>query len=278
MIEIGRYQRLEVVKRVGFGLFLGTGEESVLLPKKYAPRGARVGDVLRVFVYQDSEARPIATTQTPLAAVGEIAPMTVVEVSSHGAFLDWGLEKDLFVPTAEQHRRMVVGSTHVVEVCIDERNGRLIGSSLLGSFFDYEVGHLAAGKEVDLLVYGFNDVGAQVVVDGRYSGLVYKSEIFNPVHVGESLRGYIDLVRDDNKLDVRLRKPGRAAELAAESTILGMLEDSDDGFLSLHDKSPPAEIGRRLDMSKRVFKAAIGGLFRRGLIDLRADGIRLRRG
>ena len=277
MIEIGIYHNLTVVRRASVGVFLGSDEESVLLPRKHVPPGTSVGDRLRVFVHHDSEDRPIATTLTPSATLGGLAVMEVVDESPRGVFVDWGLEKDLFVPSIEQHRMMRIGSRHVVEVRLDERTNRLIGSSRLGRSFDPEVEYLQPGREVDLLVWSFNDVGAQVVVEGRHSGLVYTSEIREKLAVGERLRGYVDRVRDDGKIDVSLRKRGRAGELDAQSVVLQALESSDDGFLPLHDKSPPEAITQHLDLSKRVFKAAVGGLYKRQLIELSKDGIRLRR-
>lgn len=278
MIEIGKYNELTVARRASVGVYLGTEEDAVLLPRKHVPKGAAPGDRMRVFVHHDSEGRLVATTKAPAATLGGLAVMEVVGLSPHGAFVDWGLEKDLFVPTIEQHRPMELGSRHVVEVRLDERTNRLIGSSRLARYFDAEVDHLDPGREVNLLVWAFNDVGVQVVVDGRHSGLVYASAVRGDLEIGDELRGYVERIRDDGKIDIALRKLGRSAEIDAQSVILGALESSDDGFLPLHDKSSPDAITRRLDLSKRVFKAAVGGLYKRELIELCADGIRLRRG
>ena len=277
MIEIGRVQELKVLRSTSIGVFLGQGDEAVLLPRKVVPAATGIGDPVSVFVYHDSEGRPIATTLRPAATVGGIAVMEVVDLSPHGAFVDWGLEKDLFVPTVEQHRPMRVGTRHVVEVRVDDRTDRMIGSSRLGRFFDPDVEHLQPGREVELLVWSFNDVGAQVVVEGRYSGLVYASETHGDLQICAELRGYVDRVRDDGKIDISLRKRGRAAEIDAQAVILNALQAS-DGFLALHDKSTPKDITRRLDLSKRVFKAAVGGLYKRGLIELGPGGIQLKRG
>lgn len=276
MIQIGRYQELPVAKTVGFGLYIGDPDDAILLPKKWAPEGALVGDRVRVFVYHDSEDRPIATTMRPRAALGEMAAMRVVDVTAHGAFVDWGLEKDLFVPSAEMESRMEVDSVHVVAVDLDERTGRLIGSTRLGPRFDREVGHLEPGREVSLVVYGGNDAGAQVVVDGRYRGLVYRDAGGAELRRGQETTGYVDRVRDDGKVDVSLRKRGRAAQLEAQDVVLAALRESADGYLALHDKSAPAEIESALGMSKKLFKAAIGGLKKQGLVDLEPAGIRLR--
>lgn len=278
MIEVGRYQELEVVQRVAVGVFLGSEADVALLPKKFVPSGTSLGDWLRVFVYRDSEDRLAATMLAPAATLGDIAVMEVVDESPHGAFVDWGLEKDLFVPTVEQEKPMRIGSWHVVHVRLDERTDRLIGSTRLGRFFDPEVAYLQPGREVDLLVWGFSELGTRVVVDLRHSGLVYASDTRRALEVGDELRGYVDRVRSDGKVDVSLRQRGRSAEIDAQSVILDALEAADGGFLPLHDKSSPEAIARRFAMSKRLFKAAVGGLYKRELIELASDGIRLRRG
>jgi len=274
-MEIGRYQKLPVVRRTSSGAYLGSEADAVLLPRKLVPRGVVVGDELRVFVHHDSEGRRVATTRNVAATLGRIAVMEVVGLTPHGAFVDWGLDKDLFVPTVEQQRPMEMGSRHVVEVRLDERTDRLIGSSRLGRYFDPRIEHFTPGRQVELLVWGFNEAGIQVVVDGRHSGLVYESDALGDFRVGDQAVGYVDRLRDDGKLDISLKKRGRSAEIDAQEVILAALEDSSDGFLALHDKSPPDAITRQLDISKRVFKAAIGGLYKRSLIRLEADGIRL---
>ncbi|MEM7200823.1 MAG: S1-like domain-containing RNA-binding protein [Planctomycetota bacterium] len=278
MIEVGRFHDVDVVKVVRFGAYVGPADDAVLVPGKFLPEGTRVGDRLRVFVYHDSEDRPVATTRAPLAALDEFAAMRVVDVTPHGAFVDWGLEKDLFVPNVEQFRQMVVDSIHVVAVRMDERTGRLIGSSKLAGLLDDDPSELEPGREVDLLVYGANAVGALAVVDQRYAGLVYHDEGGRSLRVGTATVGYVDRLRRDGKVDVSLRKRGRAAQLDAGEVILAALRDSEAGFLPLHDKSPADRIARQLDMSKKVFKAAIGGLLKSGEIDLEEDGIRLRDG
>lgn len=276
MIQLGRSQELEVLRLVAIGAILGDETEEVLLPRKYVPKDMEPGDYVRVFVHTDSEDRLVATTRMPSATLGNVAVMQAIDRTPHGAFVDWGLEKDLFVPEIEQHHPMQVGSRYVVEVRRDSRTDRLIGSTRLGRFFDLETAHLRPGQEVQLLVWSFNDLGAQVVVDQRHSGLVYSDQVPRDLRVGDALQGYVVRLRDDGKLDISLRKLGMAAGIDAQAVILEALRARDDGFLPLHDKSPPADIAEHFDLSKRVFKAAIGGLFRRELIELRRDGIRLR--
>jgi len=275
MIQLGRCQELEVVRILAIGAILGDPTDEVLLPRKYLPRGLEVGDTVRVFVHTDSDDRLVATTRMPSATLGNIAVMEVVDRTPHGAFVDWNLDKDLFVPAIEQHHAMRVGSRYVVEVRCDERTDRLIGSSRLGRFFDPDTDHLRPGQEVDLLVWSFNDHGAQVVVDNRHSGLIYADQVPRNLRVGDALRGYVERLRDEGKLDISLRKLGVAAGRDAQERILEALRATDDGFLPFHDKSPPEAITRQFGLSKRVFKAAIGGLFKRELIELLDDGIRL---
>mgnify|MGYP003624812909 FL=1 len=276
MIELGRCQELVVLQLVANGAILGDENGEVLLPRKYVPSDLEVGDSLRVFVHTDSDDRLVATTRMPSATLGNVAVMEAVDRTPHGIFVDWNLEKDLFVPEIEQHDPMQIGSRYVVEVRLDKRTDRLIGSTRLGRFFDLEIGYLRPGREVQLLVWSFNDLGAQVVVNERHSGLIYATQVPRDLHVGDALQGYVQRLRDDGKIDISLRKLGMAAGQDAQAMILEALRDSDEGFLPLHDKSSPAEIADHFDFSKRVFKAAIGGLFKRELIDLGRDGIRLR--
>lgn len=276
MIHLGQCQELEVMRLVALGAILGDETGEVLLPRKHAPIDLGVGDSVRVFVHTDSEDLLVATTRMPSAILGNVAVMEAIDRTPHGAFVDWNLEKDLFVPEIEQHQAMQTGSRYVVEVRVDKMTDRLIGSTRLGRFFDLEIEHLRPGQEVKLLVWSFNDIGAQVVVDGRHSGLVYSIQVPRNLRVGDALPGYVERLRDDGKIDISLRKLGMAAGRDAQTMILDALRACDDGFLPLHDKSSPADIANRFDLSKRVFKAAIGGLFKRELIELRGDGIRLR--
>ncbi len=265
MIEIGSYNSLTVSRKTGAGYILSDGRDEVLLPTRLAPEDVAVGSPLSVFVYTDSEDRPIATTQTPRAKVGDFACLTVVDIGPHGAFLDWGLDKDLFVPAAEQHEKMVVGRSYVVAVYLDNRTSRVAAASKLGGFFDYEIGHLEEGKAVDLVVYSISERGAHVIVDDRFSGLVHPSELLSPVEMGERLSGFIAKVRDDNKLDIRLRRVGKQGKKDAASVVLSALEES-GGTLPLGDKSPPERIAERLGLTKKVFKAAVGSLYKAGKV------------
>ena len=273
-LPIGELVTAPVVSEADQGLYLRVAGEDVLLPGRLVPEGARVGDVLRVFVPTDSEDRPVLTTEEPAALLGEFALLEVVDLSEHGAFLDWGLDKDLFAPFGEQVRKLAVGDRMVFRVCLDERTGRLFAASRLAPHFDYDVSAVRAGDEVELLVYGQNEIGALVVVDGRHTGLVYRNEAFRPLRVGDALTGWVKQVREDNKLDIRLQRSGRAAIDDAEEVILEALR-AGGGWLALHDKSPPEQIRAELRMSKKAFKRALGGLYKARRVALEEGGVRL---
>lgn len=273
MIEIGRYNTLRVHRIVPNGVRLGTDEHNILLPSRYVPRDCDEGEWLEVFVYTDSEDEPIATTLHPLATVGQFAFLKVVDVTPHGAFLDWGLPKDLFAPNARQFRPMRVGDHVVVGLSLHERTERVIASSTLKGLFDDDVQHLSPGQPVGLLVYGFNDLGAQVIVQGRHAGLVFHDQLFRRVRIGDRLDGFVDRVREDCRLDIVLRRAGRDGNADAEETILNALRRA-DGHLDLHDKSPPQEIKARLGLSKKAFKRALGSLYRARRVVLVDGGVR----
>lgn len=274
MIRIGEYNTLKVDREVDFGMYITDGEEDVLLPSKYIPKGTKVGDDVEVFVYTDSEDRPIATNLKPNAAVGEFGYMEVKDVTEIGAFLDWGLEKDLFVPFKAQQADLVKGEMVVVKVVLDEVTDRVMGVTRIRSVLDEYIVDIDEGQEVDLMVYGETELGMMVIINNQYSGLVYKNEIFEEIQIGDTCKGYVKKLRDDEKLDITLRKPGYDAALGAIPTILNMLTDN-NGFLPYHSKSDPEDIKRVFQMSKKVFKQAIGGLYKERKIVIENDGIRL---
>jgi predicted RNA-binding protein (virulence factor B family) len=271
-IELGRTNRLTAARRAPPGVYLASEGSEVLLPNRFVPDDLALGSELDVFVYTDSSDRPVATTQKPLAEVGEFAFLRVVDVTRHGAFLDWGLDKDLFIPIAEQETRLARGDGVVVAVCLDQHTQRVMASSRLSQFFDSDLAELSAGAAVELFVYRCTELGAMVIVNQRYSGLVYQSEQFTPLLVGERARGYVQRVRDDGKLDISLRAPGAAGRDNDTQTLLRALE-ANGGFLPLHDGSPPEEIARLLGMSKKAFKRASGNLYRQRLVQLSPRGI-----
>lgn len=276
MIRIGQHNHLDIDRLVEHGAYLTDGEDEVLLPRKWVPEDAEPGDRLRVFVYTDSDDRPIATLEEPYASVGEFACLRVVDGNAHGSFVDWGLDKDVFVPFKEQHQRLMIDDRKVFYLTLHEATNRVIASNRLGRWFDYDLSRLEVKDEVEVMVYAFNDLGAHVVVDGRYRGIIYHNEVFRQIQIGDKFNGWIKEIREDNRLDVTLQRQGRRGQLDAGEIIMEKLEAA-GGFLPLHDKSDPKLIVRELNMSKGVFKKAIGTLFKANRIDLlRGEGIRKR--
>ncbi len=274
MINYGSNNKLKVDKVVDFGVYLTDGKERLLLPGKYVPKGLKLGDEIEVFVYRDSEDRPIATTLKPKAKVGDIALLRAKDVSHVGAFLDWGLEKDLFVPFKEQRERMVAGKDYVVIVKLDPLTGRLIASNRFTSVTRKPGPELKIGQEVNLIVYDTTDISFKVLIDRTYLGFLYKNEVFQTIKTGDWLKGYISKISPDHKIDVLLRKPGYSAVLDMKNVIMDALKDA-GGFLPLNSNSSPEEITAQFSMSKKVFKQAIGNLYKARLITIGEDGIRL---
>lgn len=261
-----------MLERIDAGWLLGDADDSVLLPNRKAPRELSIGQSLRVFVYTDSEDRPVATTEEPLAVVGDFALLEVVDVSRHGAFCAWGLDKDLIVPTKEQHEPLKIGEKVVVAVVLD-RDERVMGAARLARFFDKRVRHLKVGQAVRFLVYGQSERGIRVVVEGRHSGMLFRDETFARLDVGDTGRAWITEVRPDGRLDLSLRAPGRSAADDARSVVIAALK-AGDGFLALHDGSSPKQIAERLGISKKAFKRAVGGLYKQRKVELTPDGVR----
>lgn len=208
MVDLGNYNELEIAREVDFGVYLTSDDGDILLPGKYLPEGAKVGDKLRVFVYRDSEDRMIATTLEPYATINEFACLTCTDETPFGAFLDWGLEKDLLVPLNNQKNKMQVGRKYCVYVYLDESSDRVVATSKLGKYLHNEDIKLSEGDEVQLLVAGLTDIGMKVIINGEYMGILYKNEVFQDLRIGHKTTGYIKLIRPDNKIDVTLRKPG----------------------------------------------------------------------
>lgn len=274
-VKIGKYNEGKVVKETDFGLYLEIDGEEILLPNKYIPENTEIDDKLNVFIYKDSEDRPIATTLTPKAEVGDYAYLEVKDVSRIGAFLDWGLEKDLLVPYREQRGKLKKGKSYVVRVYLDQETDRIVATEKFDRFVDHSDLDISENDEVDILIYRYTDLGVEVIVNNKYYGLVYSDDIYKNLKIGQRYKGYIKKVREDNKLDVSLRKPGYGRVEDAKDKILKKLKE-DDGFISLNDKSSPHTIKRLLQMSKGTFKKAIGGLYKEEIIDITDEGIRLR--
>ncbi|MFA5959184.1 MAG: S1-like domain-containing RNA-binding protein [Tatlockia sp.] len=274
MIKIGQHNTLRVIKEVPFGLYLEAAEyREILLPKKYVPEGTTLHDLLDVFVYFDSEDKIIATTQKPLAELGQCAFLQVVDVNRYGAFLNWGLDKDLLVPKPEQHRPLMKDKSYLVYLKLDEQ-GRIIASSKLDHFLNRFAPHFKPGDEVELLVAERTPLGTKVIVNGAYWGLIHESDLFQTIKYGQKTSGFIKTVREDDKIDVVLRKPGVDPLSELGQSILTLLQQK-GGFVPLHDKSSPQAIARAFNTSKKSFKSAIGQLYKQGKITIEEGGIRI---
>jgi predicted RNA-binding protein (virulence factor B family) len=274
MLLIGRFNRLKIDRITASGAFLVTSEGDVLLPGKYIPDGAETGTGIEVFIYRDSEDRLVATTLNPRAVVGEFALLRVKDNTKVGAFLDWGLDKDLLLPFAEQAAPVRKGEQVLVRLYLDN-SGRIAASAKLEKFLRPADGSLSEGDEVELIPYAFSDLGAKVVIADTYGGLLFRNELYVKPARGERLRGYVKKIRDDGKIDVTLRKGGVREAAADREAILAALK-ARDGFLPLTDKSSPESIAKQLRLSKKSFKKGVGGLYKEGLIDITPEGIRLR--
>ena len=276
MIKLGKYNELEIVRQVDFGVYLSDGEGvEILMPKRYVPANAKVGDKLRSFVYQDSEARLIATTEQPYAQVGEFASLQVQSVNQVGAFADWGTSKELLIPHREQAKEMEEGHRYIVHVYIDDKSGRIVGSAKLDKFLDNVPATYERNQEVDVLVWKPTPLGYKVIIENMHTGMIYTNQIFQPVHVGQHLRAWVKEVREDEKIDLSLQPMGYRQFIdSAEAQVLRALHLR-GGFLTLTDKSDPAEIAEVLQMSKKNFKKAVGALYKQQRIALEDNGIRL---
>jgi hypothetical protein len=273
--EIGKLNHLEVVKEVDFGIYLDGGDlGEILMPKRYVPEGTMPGDFLETFIYLDSEDRLLATTEKPLALVDEFALLEVVSVTPVGAFLNWGLPKDLFVPFREQRKPMEVGEKHLVYVYLDDHSKRIAASSKIEQFLDNIPVDYEENEEVDLIVVNETDLGYNAIIDNSHLGVLYKNEVFQTLNPGDRLTGYIKKIRPDGKIDLRLNKVGYEKIGGYADEILEKLKQN-NGFLPLTDKSSPDEIYRTFGISKKNFKAAIGALYKQRLIELKDRGIRL---
>jgi predicted RNA-binding protein (virulence factor B family) len=275
MLLVGQYNRLTLSRINATGAFLATDEGDVLLPGKFIPAGAEPGMDLDVFIYCDSEDRLVATTQTPKAEVGEFALLRVTDThDAIGAFLDWGLDKDLLLPFAEQPSPANTGEQVLVRLYLDQ-SGRIAASARLEKFLQSADSSLNVGDEVRLMAYGVTDLGVKVIINHRYGGLLFRTELYDTPARGQLLTGYVRKIRTDGKIDVTLRKGGAHEAMKDREIILTALKIR-DGFLPLTDKSAPEEIAGALHLSKKSFKKAVGGLYKEGLIAMTAEGIRLR--
>lgn len=274
MLEIGTFQNLKAYKQVDHGMYLADDEgNEVLLPSKYVPSDLRKGDQIDVFLYADSQERLVATTQKPKINLYEFAVLKCVDIAPFGAFMDWGLDRDLLVPNAEQEEPMKKGLEYLVYLFLDEED-RITGTTHITRCISNEDFDLEVGAEVNLLVYDFTHIGIRVIIDQQYDGLLYKEQVQAPLKKGDQIKGYIQRIREDHKIDVSLHRFGYNKVIDNKERILNLLR-STDGFIRLHDKSSPEDINYYLQISKKVFKKAIGALYREKKITIEEDGIRL---
>ncbi|MEA3494877.1 MAG: S1-like domain-containing RNA-binding protein [Bacteroidota bacterium] len=275
MIEIGKNNVLKVLRHKSVGVYLGDNEgNDVLLPNKYVPENIEVDDEIDVFIYKDSEDRIVATTLEPKIKLNEFACLQVKEVNKFGAFLDWGLEKDLLLPFSEQNTRMQKDELIVVYLFLDEKTGRLAASTKIKKYCDNEKITVEINEKIELLVFEKTDLGVNVIINSLHIGLIYHNEIFKKIKVGEKLQGFVKNIREDNKIDVSIQKQGYENIEPNAKKILLELENN-KGFLALNDKSDPIQIKSVLEMSKKTFKKSIGSLYKQKIIRIEKDGIYL---
>ncbi len=276
MLQIGTYHTLEILRLTPPGLFLGDGDKDneVLLPNKYIPKSYEIGDKLTVFVYQDFDERIVATTLTPKITLYSFAMLQAVDNSKFGAFMDWGLEKDLFVPFSEQVDRMRIGGFYLIYMYFDESSGRLVGTQKYRRYLNNDNIDYEEGQEVDIIIADNTKLGVNVIVDGQHSGLIYHDEVFAAIRTGDRMKGYIKKIREGNKLDISLQPLGYSAIEPNAQMILDELKRN-KGFLNLHDASHPDDINDKLGISKKIFKKSIGLLYKQKLIRIEEDGIHL---
>lgn len=277
MLQLGKRNDMVVVKKVDFGVYLDGGEVGeILLPTRYVPEDCKVGDTVNVFLYLDSEERLVATTQKTLTEVNLFACLEVKWINEHGAFLDWGLMKDLFCPFREQKMKMQVGKKYIVYTYIDKVTYRIVASAKVEKFLSTEEPVYAKGDEVEILIQQRTDLGFKAIVDNKFVGMVFDKEVVKPLRTGDRMVAYVKQVRPDGKIDLMLHPAGRDHVVGFAEALYQKLGESADGFLPLHDKSSPEDIYSVFGVSKKTFKQAVGDLYKRQLISLEPNGIRLK--
>jgi uncharacterized protein len=274
-VTAGSYHTLKVVKGVDFGVYLDGGDEEILLPKRFIPdAGLQAGDEINVFVYHDSDNRLIATTQHPKGQVGDIVMLEVVSTTKQGAFLDWGLMKDLFIPISQQEARLNTGDQCLVKIYRDEQTGRVAATAKISNFLsNYEL-TVAEKDEVNMVVFQKTDIGYKVIVNNKHLGVLHYNEVFRELEIGEQIKGFVKHIRPDNKIDVVMGSKGFKRAEDEEGKIIRLLEEN-SGYLPYHDKSDPEEIYDFFGMSKKTFKMAIGSLYKQRKLSFTQTGIRL---
>ncbi len=274
MVKVGLHNTLRVVKEVDFGMYLDGGTDEILLPKRYVPAGLKIDDEIEVFVYYDNEQRLIATTDKPYGTVGEIVYMEVSDLSPHGAFLKWGIMKDLFVPISQQSTRMKVGDFRFVKIFIDEQTGRVTATEKIDKYISNADLTVKELDVVSILIYKKTDIGYKSIVNNQHLGLLHFSDVFQDLEIGNKLKGFIKHIRPDNKLDLALGTRGYTKVVDNESKIISLLQHNAD-YLPFNDKSTPEEIYSYFGMSKKTFKMVLGALYKKKKIEFTQTGIKL---
>ncbi|MEQ8301947.1 MAG: S1-like domain-containing RNA-binding protein [Cyclobacteriaceae bacterium] len=276
MIKIGEFNKLKILRETSVGLYLGDeGGEDVLLPNKYLPDKYEIDDLVEVFVYRDHEERKVATNITPKILLHQFALLKVMDVTDVGAFLDWGLEKELFVPFKEQRQKMEVGRWYVVYLDLDIKTDRLFASNKTDKYLQNDNLTVSEGDKVDLIISQKTDLGFSVIVNNLHKGLMFENEIFEKLKVGDKVSGFVKKIREDKKLDISLRPSGYENLIDSDTSKVLAHMVTNDGFLALTDKSTPEEIYKELNLSKKAFKKAIGALYKQRKITIETNGVRL---
>ena len=276
MIEQGKHIELKIAKRATFGLYLAdeSGEE-VLLPNKYCSDGMTPGDTIEVFVYKDSEGKKVATTLTPKIFINEFALLKVTAVTGVGAFLDWGLEKELMVPFREQKQKLEMGRWYIVYLDLDKKSDRLYASNRVERFLQNDQISVKEGDEVALVVLQKTDLGYSVIINHAHKGLIFDNEIFQEIRVGDRLNAYVKKIRDDQKIDISIQPIGFRKFNDSNSELIFKKLEENNGFLAITDKSSPDEIYTQFGISKKAFKKSLGALYKQKKVDIHPDGIKL---
>lgn len=274
MVKVGEYNLLKVLRSVEFGVYLDDGKDGILLPKRFVPAGTKDADELKVFIYHDGEDRIIATTQEPKGVLGDIVKLRTVSVTPQGAFLDWGLMKDIFVPKSKQQTTMIPQGEYLVKIYLDEQTGRIAATEKLEPFLSNDELTVKELEVVDLIVYRRTDIGYVVIINNRHTGVLHFNEIYRNITAGDKFKGFIKKIYPDHKIDVAAGKPGYGRVEDETEKILRLLKEN-DGYLPFYDKSDPEEIYNFFGMSKKTFKMTIGNLYKQRVISFEKTGIKL---
>lgn len=274
MVKMGEYNVLKVIKEKPMGVFLDDGEEGILLPKRFVPGGTKTGNSLTVFLYYDGEDRPIATTQKPHGVLGDIVKLKAVNVTNQGAFLDWGLMKDLFIPKSKMKNFIVKNGEYLVKIVMDEKTGRLAATEKLEPFLSNENLTVKEKEIVDLVVYRQTDIGYEVIINNIHKGILHNNEIYRDICIGDKFNGFIKNILPENKINVAAGKPGYKRIEDETEKILRLLNEN-DGYLPYNDKSSPEDVYSFFQMSKKTFKMVLGNLYKQQKIALTKTGIQL---